>query len=339
MSLHRYYKNIILLTDFDCGIANAQVELKFKNIFRYVTGQLEESKRLPKNIKWSDWAKKDRPEEPPYVVSIHNIPFGNVDYAAYALYTCYRSLGKGMWPNIFIHVTDPGVGSGNDRSLLITDEDNIFIGPNNGSLGLMIQYFRERKVPYSLFPLNQQTVEKMERVRTGSPSYIMPLTFHGRDFMAVVAGLVAGGMDPREVELKTENPFISVVNSFAEHISRLPVKIGEEKSCYVFKDNTFGNLKSNISTDPLSFATLVDEGAVFEFKLSAKGRHKKVKFQAGHVFADVQAGEPLLYLGSTFSPIWDERFVELAVNMASAAEILGCGNTHGAEEISIKRIK
>ena len=225
--MHRYYKNIIILTDFNCGIANAQIELKFKNIFRYVAGQLEESERLPADLPWSDWAQKTKPEEPPYVVNIHNIPFGNVDYAAYALYSCYRSLGKGMWPNIFIHVTDPGVGKGNDRSLLITDEDNVFIGPNNGSLGLMVQFFRERRVPYSLFPLDQQLIEKMEQIRTASPSYTMPMTFHGRDLMAVVAGMVAGGMQPNHVELDTTEPFISMVNSFAAYNSALPLQIGE----------------------------------------------------------------------------------------------------------------
>lgn len=337
--MHRYYKNLIILTDFNCGIANAQVELKFKNIFRYVTGQLEESKRLPKDLPLSDWAEGNKPEEPPYVVNIHNIPFGNVDYAAYALYSCYRSLGRGMWPNIFVHVTDPGVGKGNDRSLLITDEDNVFIGPNNGSLGLMVQYFRERRIPYSLFPMDQQLVEKMEQVRTASPSYVMPMTFHGRDFMAVVAGLVAGGMKPSYVELDAQQaPFISAVNPFAEHNARLPLKINEEKTCYVFKDNTFGNLKSNISVDPMSFTALVDDGAVFEFKKAGKGKAIKIRFKAGHVFADMEKGEPLLYLGSTFSPIWDERFVELAINMGNAAEELKCGEKHGAEELIIKRI-
>jgi S-adenosylmethionine hydrolase len=337
--MHRYYKNIVILTDFNCGMANAQVELKFKNIFRYAVGHLEESERLRLDIPWSDWAENERPEEPPYVVSIHNIPFGNIDYAAYGLYSCYRSLGKGMRPNIFVHVTDPGVGAGNDRSLLITDEDNVFIGPNNGSLGLMVQYFRERRIPYSLFPLDQQLLEQMEQERTASPSYVMPMTFHGRDFMAVVAGLVAGGVQPRYFELKTAGKFVSQINHFAEKNAKLPEKIGQEEICCVFKDNTFGNLKSNISVDPISFSTLVDEEAVFEVQKTGKKNAETLQFRTGHVFADMKKNQPLMYIGSTFSPIWDERFVELAVNMGSAAKALKCGEKHGAESLTIKRIQ
>lgn len=330
--MHRYYKNLVILTDFHCGIANAQIELKFRNIFRYAAIQLEESKRLPTDIPRADWVFNKLPEEPPYVVNIHNIPFGNIDYASYALYSCYRALGKGMWPNIFIHVTDPGVGAGNDRSLLITDEDNVFIGPNNGTLGMMVQYFRERKVPYQLFPLNQELIEEMEQLRTDSPSYIMPRTFHGRDFMAVVAGLVAAGVKPQHVALKAD-VFEPVINDFATRLVTLPERVGGEESCFAFKDNTFGNLKTNISIDPLAFATLVDEEAVFEVTHGKKTH----TFKAGHVFADMAKGEALLYLGSTFSATWDERFVELAINMGSAAEVLNCGETHNAEKLKIRR--
>jgi S-adenosylmethionine hydrolase len=54
---------------------------------------------------------------------IHDIPQRNIDFAAFAL----NDLALRPNQEIFIHVTDPRVGNGEDRSILVTQNNGIFI--------------------------------------------------------------------------------------------------------------------------------------------------------------------------------------------------------------------
>ena len=342
-ALNRRYNNLVIMTDFHCGIANAQVEMRFQNVFTYVAGLIPDSPALPEGVKFVKWASKNRPEDLPHITNINNVPFGNIDYASYSLYSCYRALGSSTRPNIFIHVVDPGVGKTNDRSILMTDQGNVFIGPNNGSLSLMAAYFAAREIDYRMYLIDREFIQSFEQHRMESPTYLLPDTFHGRDLLAVTAGMIAAGVDPSVMAQPTQSDVMPTVGNYAQNICEIPMGLGQELSFHAFQDNTYGNLKTNISMDPHTFNHLVDEGAVFEVRANKSGLFgsKKIKFPAKPVFADMASGSPLLYLGSTFSPTWDERFIELAVNMDNAAAKLGVAAPYAkyAHSFTMKRLK
>ena len=320
-ALKRYYKNVVILTDFNCGISNAQIEMRFQSVFRHMWEDIEKKGMMYDEIVTSPWRNKGHDSMPPSVTNIHNIPFGNMDYAGYALYALYRTLGRNTRPNIFVHVTDPGVGDGEDRSILVTDQGNIMIGPNNGTLAMIGAYFKTRNIPYTIYTIDQPLVERLEKLRMESPSYETPLTFHGRDIFAVVAGLIAAGATPESLAVKKENNQQEMVHTrFAQGFCALPTEKGKCVTFSAFRDNTFGNLKTNLSLDAQTLDALVEEGARYKIWKKGKcGTHcklfgKKFTFPVRKVFAHSKAGEPVLYLGSTFSVNWDERLVELAVN-------------------------
>jgi len=194
------FNNIVLLTDFDCALSTASVELRLRNVFHYATLQKEKRTTLPSEVDFM--VGLSTPDMPP-VVTVHDIPTGNIDYAAYALYTTMRALGR-SGPNLFVHMTDPGVGGSSDRAVLVTDLGNTFIGPNNGSLGLAASYFRERGIPCTLYQVDCDFIESLEQHRMEEPSYHLPATFHGRDVFGVLAGLIAGGVDVNTLCTKLE---------------------------------------------------------------------------------------------------------------------------------------
>ena len=347
----RHYKNTVILTDFNCGISNAQIEMRFQSVFRYTVDQITSQGELIKKVSPHTWTEREISTRPPVVMNVNDIPFGNMDFAGYALYSTYRALGKSTRPNIFVHVTDPGVGDGEDRSILITDQDNIFIGPNNASLGLMASYFKSRNISYKLYSINQSIIEEIEQHRMESPTYQTPTTFHGRDLFAVTAGLIAGGVNPESLAKtdpdnhghRAELPISHSI--FGDTISQIPLEVGKSQHFHAFRDTTFGNLKTNISIDNKTLEDLISQSA--RFKVSKKRRfpwcwcpikHTKLTFPVRHMFSESKLGSPLLYAGSTFSVHWDEHFVELALNMRNVSNRLGISTT-GSEELIIERVR
>jgi S-adenosylmethionine hydrolase len=339
------FQNVVIVTDFNDDVANAQIEMRLRNVLAYTVQQRNNRTTLPEDIAISD-VFTERRLQPPPVMQVRDIPPGNIDYAAYALYTCYRALGRTK-PNLFIHVTDPGVGHSDDRSLLITDLGNTFIGPNNGTLGLLARFFAERNIRTKQWLLDTDTIETIEQARTESPTYHLPRTFHGRDLFGVVAGLVAGGVDPYSVVLPQSDGMPLIKRPFANKLQALPLQLKRPQPFFAMRDNTFGNLKTNLTLDSLSFDQLVDEGA--KFRVRCQHKHPRgpfcwgnstLTFPAKRAFAgSLQAGHPLLFLGSTLAPMWDERLVELALNMEDLASELGLPH-HGssAVEFTIERI-
>jgi S-adenosylmethionine hydrolase len=334
------YRNLVIVTDFNCDISNAQMEMRFRNVLAWTQEESIKRTLMPQEIPLPPTAIE---AAPPAVVHVTDVPYGNIDHAAHALYACYRALGRSR-PNIFIHVTDPGVGRENNRSILVTDYGNTFIGPNNGSLGLMKAYFEERDIPSTLWQLDQDKIEELEQHRMEEPTYHIPRTFHGRDIFAVTAGLLAGGVPPASLaqDKKSKGP---TQTSYAQHLQPLPLQMKQPVRAHAFRDNTYGNLKTSLLLDALSFDQLVEENAHFRVSAPASGPWWRFKtrttiFPARQVFADLPAGAPLLYLGSTFAPEWDQRLVELAINMGNASMTLGLPRSFsGAQSLIIERIR
>jgi len=345
----RHYKNTVLLTDFNCGISNAQIEMRFQSVFRYAVEEITGKGELIKKVSPHIWTEREISTRPPVVMNVNDIPFGNMDFAGYAIYSTYRALGKSTRPNIFVHVTDPGVGDGHDRSILITDQDNIFIGPNNASLGLMAAYFKSRNISYKLYAIDQAIIEEIEKHRMESPTYQTPTTFHGRDLFAVTAGLIAGGVAPEslaKIDPDNHNHRMELDishSTFADNICKIPLDLHYVQHFHAFRDTTFGNLKTNISIDSSTLEDLIAQDALF--KVTKKKRfpwcpidRAKLIFPARHMFSESKIGSPLLYSGSTFSVHWDEHFVELALNMRNVSDRMGV-STIASEELSIERIR
>ena len=255
----RYYKNAVIITDFNCGLASAQIDMRFQSVFRNTAEDILNDGPLSKLIKVSDWSKKIQTTRPPVVHNIFTIPHGNVDFAAYALYSTYRVLGRKTRPNIFVHVTDPGEGYSADRSILITDTNNVMIGPNNGTLGLMKAYLDSRNISYDLFPIDTVKVEALERLRVGSTTYELPRTFHGRDLFAVVGGLVAGGVDPHCLAPDSKMDYEPKETTFSQGLQHLPTKVNEEIQLTCFRDQNFGSLRTNLCVSSSVVQDLIKE--------------------------------------------------------------------------------
>lgn len=332
------YHNLIIATDFGDSVANAQIELRFRSVLQWCLAEREKRQHMPKEVKLD---KLTAPHPLPHTVHVDDIPFGNTDFAAHAIYTSFRSIGR-TWPNIMIHVCDPGVGKGDDRRILITDYGNAFIGPDNGSLGLIRAYFEDRGVETSLWQIDRHKIEALEQHRMAEPSYHIPRTFHGRDVFAVAAGLLAGGIAPTYYAHKLDQPV--EMSPFVAGMDNLPLRLRSPQSFLAFRDNTFGNLKTNLTTDTLTFNQLMEEQATFRVTNAGARRCcglsvPRYTFGTSNVFADQAPKQPLLYLGSTFAPEWDQRILELAVNMDDAGAYLKVPSGYSAAvELIIERL-
>ena len=124
---------------------------------------------------------------------------------------------------VHVAVVDPGVGT-ERRPILIEAEGNLFVGPNNGVLGLAVEG------------------KKIERVvELKNESYQLKprsATFHGRDVFAPAAAYLSLGVPARDFGPEVEN--------YAR--IQWPVVIradGEVRGEIVYIDN-FGNLITNV---------------------------------------------------------------------------------------------
>lgn len=336
-----YYKNAVIMTDFNCSLSSAQIHMRFQNVFRHTAEELKNKGPLSNHITSNIDIESLNENLTPVVHNIFTIPHGNVDFAGYALYSTYRVLGRNTRPNIFIHVTDPGEGYSNDRSILITDQQNIMIGPNNGTLGLMRAYFESRNIKYDLLPIDILKVEALERLRVGSPTYELPRTFHGRDVFAVVGGLIAGGVDPYCLTPESAMSYEAETTNFAQGLQHLPSNVGDEIEFTVFRDDNFGSLRTNLCTSSSTIQSLAGEDAVYHIRgLKPKGilTKKHMTFPVANDFSKLKTGDRLLYLGSTMSTYWDERFIELSVHREHIGEIFGIESAE-AHTMILKRIK
>lgn len=338
------FQNLVILTDFGDDVANAQIEMRFRNVAQWVHEERTKRTLMPADI---TLPKAAAAAVNPAVMHVTDIPFGNIDYAGYALYCCYRALGRSR-PNVFIHVCDPGVGAADDRCILQTDYGNTFIGPDNGTLGLLKTYFADRGIKSTLWQLDRDRLEELEQHRMEEPSYHIPRTFHGRDIFAVAAGLVAGGV-PIASFAEQKDVARLIGTNFAEKLTSLPLKLNADILCFAFRDNTYGNLKTNLMLDGLTFDQLIEEDAVFQAvpanaSFWQGGFSRRITFSVRRVFSDVSRGAGVLYLGSTFAPEWDSRLVELALNLGNVAQKLGLEANQnveysGAVALRLRRLK
>lgn len=256
--------------------------------------------------------------------NFQDIPYGDVHYANLAL----QRLAGRKNNEIHVHVIDPGVGNDfdasgkpmHDRSILITKNHGILVGPNNGSLGLLAKTLEGEGERPELLRINLRQVQELERLRRRDPAYIIPDTFHARDGFAPVAAAIAGGLDPHLLGDADPN-FTVKMTPFAEHLTDMPLRHGEGRAFEAIRDRTFGNVKTNLFLSEKEAAHLVAENAQFRIRTSDNRKEVILPFKA--FFSQVDQGAPLNYLGSTYAPKPGSRLVELAVNLGSISDRLG----------------
>lgn len=214
----------------------------------------------------------------------HAIPAWDVVTAAITIRTSYAFFPSG---SIHLVVVDPGVGG--QRSILVAEGDNhYFIAPDNGTLSLLVA---------------DHKIDRIHRVE--HPSFFLASvspTFHGRDIMAPVAAALANG--------RAVHDFGGAVPLHTIHLTIVPSVVPESDSLHgqVQRIDHFGNLQTNIRAGHGHL-----EAASFQF-LEISGQRIATFVRT---YSEVAPGALLVLIDSS-------GCLEIAANLASAAEILGC---------------
>ena len=154
----------------------------------------------------------------------HDVPRHNVLDAAVILerHTPYFPPGS-----VHIAVIDPGVGTGR-RPIAARLGDQIFVGPDNGLLTLMLQRCR-------------RLGEGVQVVHTSNPAYWLPQVsaiFHGRDIFAAVAAHIARGVPLEALGEPVDDPVLLDISQ--------PLAVDGGWQGTITRVDHFGNLESNI---------------------------------------------------------------------------------------------
>ena len=229
----------------------------------------------------------------------HEIPPFDIFEASYRLLQAVP-----YWPEgtVFVTVVDPGVGSRRRSIAAKTAKGQYIISPDNGSLSHIARTTGIVEV--------REILEEVGRRRNSEHSF----TFHGRDVFGYTGALLASGklafedvgpeMDPKElILLEGLDPVVSyhIVTGTIETL-----------------DVRFGSLWTNISRQIFE-GMGVKPGDTMDVSIyNGKTRvyHSFVEYY--HTFADVEIGEPLLYINSM-------DHVGLAINQGNFARAYNIG--------------
>lgn len=215
----------------------------------------------------------------------HNVPSFNFEAAGFILTACYRLFPAGT---IFLAIVDPGVGS-ERKIIMVLTEKYYFLGPDNGILWPALQ---------------TQRVLDIREIKT-KKYFLTPgrTTFEGRDRLAPAAAFLSLGLEPSEF-----GPSLTKIKSIP--LAHPVIKKNLISGSVIYVDK-FGNLITNIPKEIV--ADLIRNGK--KFIIIIKDRVIK-KFAKRYV--DSVSGQPFGLINSL-------GFLEIALNMGSAAEELGAG--------------
>ena len=240
----------------------------------------------------------------------HDIPQYDVWEASYRLIQAIS-----YWPagTVFVSVVDPGVGS-DRRSLCVrTRTGQYVITPDNGTL---------THVKRMLGIASARTIdEKLNRLPDSGESY----TFHGRDIYAYTGARLAAGLISFE-QVGPELPPGEIIE-----LPVVPAKIENDivSGTIDVLDVRFGSLWTNISRE-LFRRLHVAPGGRIEVTITNGTRmlYKNIMTYT-HSFAEVNVGEPLLYINSL-------DCVGIAINQGSFARAYNIG-TGIAWQITLRK--
>ncbi|MBM6915419.1 S-adenosyl-l-methionine hydroxide adenosyltransferase family protein [Gemmiger formicilis] len=229
----------------------------------------------------------------------HDIPQYDIWEASYRLIQTVSYWPKG---SVFVSVVDPGVGSTRRSIGVKTAEGQYIITPDNGTLThikRMCGIVEARVID-----------ESINRLPNSGESY----TFHGRDIYAYTGARLASGI----IAFEQVGPAVPV-----DSVIELPVIEARREEETVtgtidVLDVRFGSLWTNISRE--LFAQLgIQHGGRVEVTITNDTRtlYKNIMVYAKS-FADVNVGEPLLYINSL-------DCVAVAINQGSFSKAYNIG--------------
>lgn len=209
----------------------------------------------------------------------HEIPQYNIWEASYRLIQTVS-----YWPQctVFVSVVDPGVGSTRRSIAAKTIDGQYIITPDNGTL---THIKRLNKIVEA-----REIDEKVNRLPNSGDSY----TFHGRDIYAYTGARLASGV----ITFEEVGPLVEV-HEVVELYTVEAKNNGDHVTGTIdVLDVRFGSLWTNISKS--LFAELgVPYGGRVEIAIQNDTRevYRNIMKYAKS-FADVNIGEPLLYVNS-----------------------------------------
>ncbi len=229
----------------------------------------------------------------------HGIPRQDVRAGAGVLAAAVPYLPAG----VHLAVVDPGVGASGERArravaLRTEREERILVGPDNGLLAPAAELLGGVAEAVDI-GASRERLEPVSR------------TFHGRDIFAPVAAAAAAGEPLSELGAPLD----------AGALSRLELPVASVADgvlrAHVLRCDGFGNVILDARAEQLA-------------QLGARRlrvRHRGAEHAAAlaGAFADVPAGALLLYEDAT-------RMLSLAVNLGSAAELLGAA---GGDDVEV----
>ena len=229
----------------------------------------------------------------------HDIPQYDIWEASYRLIQTVS-----YWPenSVFVSVVDPGVGSTRRSIAVKTAEGHYIITPDNGTLTHIKRMcgIEEARI----------IDESMNRLPNSGESY----TFHGRDIYAYTGARLASGV----ISFAQVGPEVPV-----DSVIELPVVEPQREGDVItgtidVLDVRFGSLWTNISRD-LFAGRGVSHGGRVEVSIANNTRtlYKNIMVYAKS-FADVNVGEPLLYINSL-------DCVAVAINQGSFSKAYNIG--------------
>lgn len=229
----------------------------------------------------------------------HDIPQYDIWEASYRLIQTVS-----YWPknSVFVSVVDPGVGSTRRSIAVKTAEGHYIITPDNGTLTHIKRMcgIEEARI----------IDESVNRLAGSGESY----TFHGRDIYAYTGARLASGVITFE-QVGPQVPVGSVIE-----LPVIEAKCEEDVITGTIDvlDVRFGSLWTNIPRE--MFAKLgVKHGGRVEVSIANDTRtlYKNIMAYAKS-FADVNVGEPLLYVNSL-------DCVAVAINQGSFSKAYNIG--------------
>lgn len=208
------------------------------------------------------------------------------------------------WPEgtVFVTVVDPGVGSTRRSCVARTESGQYIVTPDNGTLSHIRRVIGIQEV--------REISEEVGRRKNSELSY----TFHGRDIYAYTGALLASGRIAFEQIGKAYPPDEIVMLE-----GMFPLREGNTITGTIETlDVRFGSLWTNISRS--AFEELgVKSGDLVDVSIfNGKTRAYRSFVEFSHTFADVQIGEPLLYINSM-------DHVALAINQGNFARAYNIG--------------
>lgn len=196
-----------------------------------------------------------------------------------------------FFPESTVHVAvvDPGVGT-ERRPIIVKTTRSLYVGPDNGVLMLSAK---------------REGIEHIYEIR--NPQYLLPVisrTFHGRDIFSPVAAYLSLGVPPSSFGPEIKDPRIP---EFTNPCIRRGGVAGE----IIYIDD-FGNLVTNINSEILMKAG-IKEGDDLEIRVDDRILHLKLC----KAYGEVTPGKMLTVIGGS-------GFLEISVNLGSAADTLKC---------------